>query len=308
MRFGRGVFNGLSGSALLLLGLIIPAQAQQPTAAQASAIRGSCRSDFMANCSDVRPGGRDALECLERNVGKLSPSCKAAVTAVMPAPAEPAATAPAAAPPAAAAAAPTTSPPGAVAPPPSAAPATPTATAPSESLPARRPAPAAAVPRPPVRHTITAPVAREPAPAHQPSAAEIAAIRQSCRSDFMTHCQGVTPGGKDALGCLQRNAAGLSPGCKAAVAVTMSPAGVAERPPAAAAMPAAPGPTVAPLRVRRFILPQRRLVIVGICHADVQRLCAGVPPGGGRILECLGASAANLTPECYAAVARVSER
>jgi hypothetical protein len=86
----------------------------------------------------------------------------------------------------------------------------------------------------------------------------------------------------------------------------------AERPAAPAALAAPvetpPAPAVAPLRVRPFILPQRRLAIVAICHVDVGRFCADMPPGGGRILECLAANASSLGPDCYAAVARVSIR
>ena len=56
-----------------------------------------------------------------------------------------------------------------------------------------------------------------PALAQQPSSEQIAAIRQSCRSDFMSHCAGVQPGGKDALQCLKRNAGGVSAACKSAL-------------------------------------------------------------------------------------------
>jgi len=59
-----------------------PAAAQQPTQAQRDAIRASCRSDFIANCSGVQPGGREAFECLQRNLAKLSVSCKTAVNAI----------------------------------------------------------------------------------------------------------------------------------------------------------------------------------------------------------------------------------
>jgi hypothetical protein len=55
-------------------------------------------------------------------------------------------------------------------------------------------------------------------------------------------------------------------------------------------------------------MPQRRVVILGICGNDVSRLCHGVTPGGERLLKCLAAQPAGLTPECYAAIARVSER
>jgi hypothetical protein len=73
--------------------------AQQPTPEQMSAIRANCRSDFMANCSGVQRGGKDALECLKGNLGKLSGGCQAAVSAISPAPAPaaaPVASAPAA--------------------------------------------------------------------------------------------------------------------------------------------------------------------------------------------------------------------
>src|SRR6516225_8183444 len=53
-----------------------PAAAQQPTQAQRDAIRASCRSDFIAHCSGVEPGGKEALECLMRNDAKLSAACK----------------------------------------------------------------------------------------------------------------------------------------------------------------------------------------------------------------------------------------
>jgi hypothetical protein len=291
----RSVLSSAVGTLLLLFALgLDEVRAQQPTPSQISAIRGSCRSDFMANCSGVQPGGRDALKCLIRNMASLSPSCQAAVSAVIPAPAQPAAATPAAPPPAVAA--PPTPPPA-------------TAAAPSEPVAAPPPAaPAAIAPKPPARPAAMGAAA----PAHQPSAAQNAAIRQSCRSDFMAHCAGVTPGGKDALTCLQRNARRLSPGCKAAIAVTMrAPAGAAP-PPApveeAAPVPPPPAAAVAPLKLRPFILPQRRVVIVAICGAEVQRLCADVPPGGERILVCLALNASQLSPACYDAVARVSRR
>jgi hypothetical protein len=80
-----------------------PVYAQQPTAAQQSAIRDACRSDFMANCSGVQPGGAGALACLQQSAAKVSPACQQALQAVS----APTATAPSnASPPAAAAASP----------------------------------------------------------------------------------------------------------------------------------------------------------------------------------------------------------
>src|ERR1700729_3854882 len=100
MAFTATAPKAIPASVAVLLLLIGPgARAQQPSQDQVSAIRSSCRSDFMANCSGVTPGGKDALECLKRNVSKLSGACQTAVSAINP-PAAPAATtaAPAAAP------------------------------------------------------------------------------------------------------------------------------------------------------------------------------------------------------------------
>jgi hypothetical protein len=72
-----------------------------------------------------------------------------------------------------------------------------------------------------------------PALAQQPSSEQIAAIRQSCRSDFMSHCAGVQPGGKDALQCLKRNAGGVSAACKSALDCSRPEAGRRRRRPCA---------------------------------------------------------------------------
>src|SRR5687767_14300294 len=71
----------------------------------------------------------------------------------------------------------------------------------------------------------------------QPSAAQQEALKSNCRSDFMSKCRGVTPGGAEALACLKKNVASLSAGCQGAVN--------ALNPPTAAAVPPAPKPPVA---------------------------------------------------------------
>ncbi|SKA37318.1 cysteine rich repeat-containing protein [Consotaella salsifontis] len=41
------------------------------------------------------------------------------------------------------------------------------------------------------------------------------------------------------------------------------------------------------------------------CEADFRRYCPNVQPGGGRILECLQANAARLTPACHSALTTI---
>lgn len=74
-----------------------------------------------------------------------------------------------------------------------------------------------------------------PAAAQQLTQAEANAVRQMCRSDYMSFCSGV-PTGAPALACLKQNASNLSPGCQQAVQA----AGGRSSPTAAAAAPARP--------------------------------------------------------------------
>jgi hypothetical protein len=171
-----------------------------------------------------------------------------------------------------------------------------------------------------------------PTAAQQPTQTQRDAIRASCRSDFMANCAGVQPGGKEALECLLRNESKLSAPCRSAVNAIAAPAAAAPsapKPPHAApaapshktpaamraapppAAPAASAPTaapaVAPLGPIRPMLPRRALMILAQCRPDQERLCAGVPAGGGKIFACLAANAQQLSPICYQALARVSE-
>src|SRR5215469_16811960 len=70
--------------------------AQAPSEAQREAIKSNCRSDYMAHCSSIPPGGAASLECLQKNMSSLSGACASAVKAVS-APSETKAETPAAA-------------------------------------------------------------------------------------------------------------------------------------------------------------------------------------------------------------------
>jgi hypothetical protein len=52
-----------------------------PTQAQQQAIRSSCQSDYRSYCASVPTGGPEALQCLQKNISKLSLSCQQAVQA-----------------------------------------------------------------------------------------------------------------------------------------------------------------------------------------------------------------------------------
>ena len=80
---------GGASAVVFLLMASVPAVAQQPTSAQASAIRSACRGDYQANCAGVPTGGTAALQCLQQNAAKTSPACQQALQAVGSAPAAP---------------------------------------------------------------------------------------------------------------------------------------------------------------------------------------------------------------------------
>ncbi len=74
--------------AMLSLVAVAPAFSQAPTQAQRDAIKSKCRSDYIAHCSSIPPGGEASLQCLQKNMSSLAPGCQTAVRAVE-APAEP---------------------------------------------------------------------------------------------------------------------------------------------------------------------------------------------------------------------------
>lgn len=283
MRLSR---NHLRTALLCLAALVIAALADgakaQVTSAQQSAIKQSCRSDFMSNCSGIAPGGKDALACLQKNVASLSPACQQAVSATLPAPAAPAGAqaAPAGPAPAATSAAP----------------------APAASRPG-----AGEAPPPAARPAATKTVAVRAAPvAVQPTAAQQNAIKQACRSDFMSQCSGVTPGGKDALVCLQQNVARLSPACRQVVSATLPAAAKTKTAPAVTgpAAVAAPAVVVAPVAAAT---PQQLSAIKHTCSRDFKLHCRGIQAGGPEALGCLQRNAARLAPDCRTSVADIGD-
>jgi hypothetical protein len=69
-------------SVAAIVATAAPAFAQAPSQAQRDAIKSQCRSDYIAHCSSVPPGGEASLQCLQKNMSSLSSSCQSAVRAV----------------------------------------------------------------------------------------------------------------------------------------------------------------------------------------------------------------------------------
>ena len=253
--------------------LMTQAFAQAPSEAQRAAIKSNCRSDYIAHCSSIPPGGAASLECLQKNMSSLSASCAGAVRAVE---------APSAAP--------------KTAEEPKAEPKTEPKTE-SKAEPSKEAAPAAKEAKP-----------AEPkaaGTARKPSQAQISAIRSACRGDYPKVCAGVPTGGAPALECLEKNKAKVSAACAKAVAAAggggapaaaAGPGTAGGGAPAAAAAPDAAAATVIVLRP---MLPREELFVLrSACGGDVRTLCGGVPAGGGRIMQCLATQAAALSPAC----------
>jgi hypothetical protein len=243
-----------------------PALSQAPSQAQRDAIKSQCRSDYMAHCASVPPGGEASLQCLQKNMASLAPGCQGAVKAVE-APAAPKA---------------------------ESAPAAETAKPAAETVAPKSSAPAAAAP---------ATAAPKAAAAKQPTSAQVSAVRSACRSDYPKVCAGVPTGGAPALQCLEKNKAKLSAGCEKAVAAATGGAAApaaGAAPAAAGAAPAAAAAPAAPVViVLRPLRPREELFVLrSACGGDVRSICGGVAPGGGRIVQCLATNAARLSPAC----------
>ena len=271
----RGAATLFASMAAVVFCTATPGFSQAPTDAQRSAIRAQCRSDYEAHCASIPPGGAASLQCLQQNISGLSSGCQAAVRAVEP----------------------------------SAESRTESRTEPktdskTESEPAATPKEAREPESAPAKPAVetAAPAAPRVAPSaagKKPSGAQISAIRSACRSDYPRVCAGVPTGGAAALQCLERNTSKVSAACAQAVNAAGGGAAPAAAGAPATASPAVPAAAPAPALVLRPMRPREVLFVLrSACGGDVRALCDGVPPGGGRILQCLATQAASLSPAC----------
>lgn len=242
--------------------------AQAPSQAQRDAIKTQCRSDYMAHCSSVPPGGEASLQCLQKNMSSLSSSCQSAVRAVE-APAAPAAT----------------------------------TAKPAEAAPAKSAAPAAATTAAP---KSAEPKAAAAQPTSAQISAIRSACRSDYPKVCAGVPTGGAPAlqclekNKAKLSTACGNAVAAASGGAAATPAT------AAAPAAAGAAPAAAAPTVIVLRPMRP--REELFVLRSACGADVRSICGGVAPGGGRIVQCLATNAAQLSPACKDVLSQFAAR
>ncbi|MBY5572071.1 hypothetical protein HFO55_33715 [Rhizobium leguminosarum] len=140
------------------------------------------------------------------------------------------------------------------------------------------------------------------ASAQAPTEEQRNAIRAECRSDFIAQCSGVTPGGIEALTCLQQHSATLSAGCRKAVSAVSKPKSTSAEP--APAAPATTGATSPALGAAAHQPTQvQRNAVKSACQRDFMAQCSGVTPGSTEALGCLQQHNAALSAPCQQAVA-----
>lgn len=179
-----GLLFGLTGAALA-----------SPTAAQQQAIRSACPSDFQSHCAGVSPGGAAALQCLEKNVAKLSSACQSAVKAVMPA--------------ASSSSSNTTST------------STDSSSTTDSSDDSAASSDAASTDQSQDQtKSSSQPAAAEPT-VHLTLRQEIFLVREACGPEFRAYCGGIQLGGGNAVNCLRAHSNKLSGACKGAISDLM---------------------------------------------------------------------------------------
>jgi len=247
-----------------------PAPQSASSDGQLKSVQKACTiSDLMAHCSWLQPTNPEILLCLKANSADLSLGCQSVVQSL-----------PGGAPAAGAPPAPGTE---------------------------RRVEPAKKPTEPAKKTAEPEHASMESAP-KKPTPLQLGAIRASCRSDFISHCSGVQPGGSAALRCLQSNAAQLSGGCRSALAAVAEGSGGGAAPATSEAAPATNAPAAAPTGPMPQISPREALGILRICGSDTRVFCAGIPMGGGRLIRCLAANASSVSPSCQAALAAAAGR
>jgi Cysteine rich repeat len=156
-----------------------------------------------------------------------------------------------------------------------------------------------------------------------------AADAQPCRADIAKLCKGVPQGGGKIRDCLRKHTSELSAGCKAKMDAGQGIfAGGGEAMIQACGEDAkklCPGVEAGSGRVRQCLSKhlsevsgkckahlekttqgarRRGAGFRMICHDELDKLCKGIPTGGGRLIECLTKHDAELSQACREAVGK----
>ena len=101
-------------------------------------------------------------------------------------------------------------------------------------------------------------------------------LGQACGQDIAKYCKNANLGGGRVTQCLEQNSAKVSAGCKA---------------------------SAANMRALLATRTQARASVMRICDNDIRRLCAGVQPGDGNLMECFYKAKRNTSAACQKVVA-----
>ncbi len=96
--------------------------------------------------------------------------------------------------------------------------------------------------------------------------AEDHARKGVCKADYEKFCKDVKPGDGRIIRCMLQHENELSQGCRDQIAAAR----------------------------------EKEEAFVKACKPDAAKLCKGVKPGHGRIIKCLKANEAQLSPDCGA--------
>jgi hypothetical protein len=103
----------------------------------------------------------------------------------------------------------------------------------------------------------------------------ISFLANACGADIQKLCKGINLGNDRLRSCLNQNLDKVSDQCKT-------------------------GFTRAVESIQKRINAQAS--VVKICDSDISRLCGGVQPGDGNILECILLASKQVSPQCNRAV------
>ena len=103
----------------------------------------------------------------------------------------------------------------------------------------------------------------------------VSQVAAACKSDIAKYCKRVPFGGGRLGNCLVQSDK-VSASCKA---------------------------TITALRGMVVKRADARASVMKVCDADIQRLCAGIQPGDGNLMQCFFAARKNASPQCRQVVA-----